>query len=201
MPPSGRHFLAGYVIGVGLRNPRALLLIFLIMVLAASTVALVTRVASSIWVSGHHLGHGRPKPAFIAAALTGRSQKAVLSSTLAGVVAESISHRADVSCRPRRGPTNDSQLSTLAPLIGGTINTKTITTHWDEILRLDTSIKTGTVTASVMMNGPARRVKSSSRPWLTSMSSPSTGSIGTTTGGFTAPSGTSRPRDTRSNGP
>lgn len=61
-------------------------------------------------------------------------------------------------------PTNDSQLSTLAPLIGGTINTKTIATHWDEILRLAASIKTGTVTASLMMNGPARRVKSSSGP-------------------------------------
>ena len=48
-------------------------------------------------------------------------------------------------------PTNDSDLSTLAPLIGGTINTKTITAHWDEILRLATSIKTGTVTASLMM--------------------------------------------------
>ena len=48
-------------------------------------------------------------------------------------------------------PTNDPDLSTLAPLIGGTINTKTITAHWDEILRLATSIKTGTVTASLMM--------------------------------------------------
>ncbi|RAX48213.1 Tn3 family transposase [Arthrobacter sp. AQ5-05] len=48
-------------------------------------------------------------------------------------------------------PTNDAKLSTLAPLIGGTINTKTITAHWDEILRLATSIKTGTVTASLMM--------------------------------------------------
>lgn len=34
-------------------------------------------------------------------------------------------------------PTNDPVLSTLAPLIGGTINTKTITAHWDEILLLD----------------------------------------------------------------
>ena len=30
-------------------------------------------------------------------------------------------------------PTNDPVLSTLAPLIGGTINTKTITAHWDEL--------------------------------------------------------------------
>lgn len=48
-------------------------------------------------------------------------------------------------------PTNDPELSTLEPLIGGAINTKTITQHWDEILRLATSIKTGTVTASLMM--------------------------------------------------
>ncbi|MGG5170577.1 Tn3 family transposase [Pseudarthrobacter sp. J1738] len=48
-------------------------------------------------------------------------------------------------------PTNDPGLSGLAPLIGGTINTTTIALHWDEILRLATSIKTGTVTASLMM--------------------------------------------------
>lgn len=48
-------------------------------------------------------------------------------------------------------PANGAGLSTLVPLIGGTINTKTITAHWDEILRLAASIKTGTVTASLMM--------------------------------------------------
>ncbi|MET4095737.1 Tn3 family transposase [Arthrobacter sp. UYCu712] len=48
-------------------------------------------------------------------------------------------------------PTNGPGLPALAPLIGGTINTKTIAQHWDEILRLATSIKTGTVTASLMM--------------------------------------------------
>lgn len=48
-------------------------------------------------------------------------------------------------------PANDPALPALAPLIGGTINTTTISLHWDEILRLATSIKTGTVTASLMM--------------------------------------------------
>ena len=48
-------------------------------------------------------------------------------------------------------PTNDPGHATLTPLIGGTLNTKTITAHWDEILRLAASIKTGTVTASLMM--------------------------------------------------
>ena len=36
-------------------------------------------------------------------------------------------------------------------MIGGTLNLKTIRTHWNEILRLATSIKQGTVTASLML--------------------------------------------------
>jgi len=40
---------------------------------------------------------------------------------------------------------------TLNALIGGTINTKHIRNHWNEILRLASSIKTGTVTASLML--------------------------------------------------
>jgi TnpA family transposase len=39
----------------------------------------------------------------------------------------------------------------LAALIGGTINVKYIRTHWDEILRLATSIRQGAVTASLML--------------------------------------------------
>ena len=39
----------------------------------------------------------------------------------------------------------------LAALIGGTINVKHIRTHWDEIPRLATSIRQGTVTASLML--------------------------------------------------
>jgi TnpA family transposase len=42
-----------------------------------------------------------------------------------------------------------SSYATLAPLIGGTVNRKQITGHWDEILRLATSIKHGSVTASL----------------------------------------------------
>ena len=48
-------------------------------------------------------------------------------------------------------PTNDPELSRLFPLIGGAISTRTIAQHWDEILRLATSIKTGAVMASLMM--------------------------------------------------
>jgi TnpA family transposase len=39
----------------------------------------------------------------------------------------------------------------LSVLIGGTIAQKKISTHWDEILRLATSIQQGTVTASLML--------------------------------------------------
>lgn len=39
----------------------------------------------------------------------------------------------------------------MKPLIGASINTKIIHAHWDDILRLTTSIKTGTVTASLML--------------------------------------------------
>jgi TnpA family transposase len=39
----------------------------------------------------------------------------------------------------------------LAALIGGSINAKYIRTHWEEILRLATSIRQGTVTASLML--------------------------------------------------
>lgn len=48
-------------------------------------------------------------------------------------------------------PGKQSDYPTLYPLIGGTINVKTILTHWDEIVRLATSIKQGTVTASLML--------------------------------------------------
>ncbi|HEY6270768.1 MAG TPA: Tn3 family transposase, partial [Terriglobales bacterium] len=44
-----------------------------------------------------------------------------------------------------------SSYATLAPLIGGAMNRKQIDGHWDEILRLATSIKHGSVTASLML--------------------------------------------------
>lgn len=48
-------------------------------------------------------------------------------------------------------PKSDAIYDALKPLIGGTLNVKAIRTHWDEILRLSTSIKQGTVTASLML--------------------------------------------------
>ncbi len=48
-------------------------------------------------------------------------------------------------------PKADTTYDALKPLIGGTLNTRAIRAHWDEILRLSTSIKQGTVTASLML--------------------------------------------------
>lgn len=48
-------------------------------------------------------------------------------------------------------PKSDTTYSALKPMIGGTLNIKQIRDHWDEILRLATSIKQGTATASLML--------------------------------------------------
>jgi TnpA family transposase len=50
-----------------------------------------------------------------------------------------------------KGSEAGSTYEALKPMIGGTINIKSIRTHWDEILRLATSIKQGTVSASLML--------------------------------------------------
>ncbi len=48
-------------------------------------------------------------------------------------------------------PKSDIAYDALKPMIGGTLNIKHVRAHWDEILRLATSIKQGTVTASLML--------------------------------------------------
>ena len=48
-------------------------------------------------------------------------------------------------------PKGDAAYEALKPMIGGTLNIKHVRAHWDEILRLATSIKQGTVTASLML--------------------------------------------------
>jgi TnpA family transposase len=45
----------------------------------------------------------------------------------------------------------DAAYEALKPMIGSTLNIKHVRAHWDEILRLATSIKHGTVTASLML--------------------------------------------------
>src|SRR3984893_19003788 len=41
--------------------------------------------------------------------------------------------------------------ASLAPLVGGVIDTEHITAQWDQLLRLATSIRTGTTTSSAML--------------------------------------------------
>ena len=48
-------------------------------------------------------------------------------------------------------PGSPADYPTLQPLLAGRINTRRIRAHWDDILRLATSIRTGTVTASLIM--------------------------------------------------
>ncbi len=48
-------------------------------------------------------------------------------------------------------PKTDDPFEGLRPMIGGALNIKQVHAHWDEILRLVTSIKHGTVTASLML--------------------------------------------------
>lgn len=48
-------------------------------------------------------------------------------------------------------PGKPASYPALTALIGDTINTKPIRAHWDDILRLATSIRRGTVTASLML--------------------------------------------------
>jgi TnpA family transposase len=48
-------------------------------------------------------------------------------------------------------PSKQKTYPALSGLIGGTVNQKQIRTHWEDILRLATSIKQGTVTASLML--------------------------------------------------
>jgi len=48
-------------------------------------------------------------------------------------------------------PKGDAAYDGLKPMIGGTLNIKHVRAHWDEIPRLATSIKQGTVTASLML--------------------------------------------------
>jgi TnpA family transposase len=48
-------------------------------------------------------------------------------------------------------PKGGAMYDALKPMIGGTLNIKHVGTHWDEILRLATSIKQGTVMASLMV--------------------------------------------------
>jgi TnpA family transposase len=58
-----------------------------------------------------------------------------------------------------------SRYPDLAPLIGGTVRTKQIRTHWDEVLRLATSVRTGTVTASLILGKLAAYPRRNGLAW------------------------------------
>jgi TnpA family transposase len=45
----------------------------------------------------------------------------------------------------------DREYAALAPLVGGTLHLKLVTAQWEEVLRLATSIRHGTVTASLII--------------------------------------------------
>jgi len=48
-------------------------------------------------------------------------------------------------------PKKDASYAALKPMIGAPIAVKQVRAHWNDILRLATSIKQGTVTASLML--------------------------------------------------
>jgi TnpA family transposase len=53
----------------------------------------------------------------------------------------------------------------LEPLIGGTLNSKQITAHWDALLRVCASLKLGTVTASLLLEKLAEYPRQNSVAW------------------------------------
>ena len=58
-----------------------------------------------------------------------------------------------------------SRYGDLAPLIGGTVRVKQIEPHWDEVLRLASSVSTGTVTASLILGKLAAYPRRNGLAW------------------------------------
>ncbi len=58
-----------------------------------------------------------------------------------------------------------SRYKDLAPLIGGTVRIKQIETHWEEVLRLASSVSTGTVTASLILGKLAAYPRRNGLAW------------------------------------
>lgn len=58
-----------------------------------------------------------------------------------------------------------SRYKDLAPLIGGTVRVKQIETHWEEVLRLASSVSTGTVTASLILGKLAAYPRRNGLAW------------------------------------
>jgi TnpA family transposase len=69
-----------------------------------------------------------------------------------GIIAKALKDRRDnVVLATKAHIPIGAAFEALKPMIGGTRNSTHVRAHWDEILRLATSIKQGTVTASLML--------------------------------------------------
>ena len=53
----------------------------------------------------------------------------------------------------------------LEPLLGGTINVKQMEAHWDDLLRLTSSLRKGTVTASLILGKLASYPRQNGLAW------------------------------------
>jgi TnpA family transposase len=58
-----------------------------------------------------------------------------------------------------------SRYGDLSPLIGGRVTTKQIASHWDEVVRLASSVKEGTVTASLILSKLASYPRRNGLAW------------------------------------
>jgi TnpA family transposase len=58
-----------------------------------------------------------------------------------------------------------SRYEDLSPLIGGRVRTKQIASHWDEVLRLASSVKEGTLTASLILSKLASYPRRNGLAW------------------------------------
>ncbi|WP_458646301.1 Tn3 family transposase [Enterobacter hormaechei] len=91
-------------------------------------------------------------------------------------------------------PKGDAAYDALKPMIGGTLNIKHVRAHWDEILRLATSIKQGTVTASLMLRKLGSYPRQNGWPWRSASWAASSARCSS---GLAAKRGTAPPRACR----
>ena len=75
-----------------------------------------------------------------------------------------------------------STYPTLEPLIGDRVNVRQIESQWEELLRLATSIRQGTVTASLVLRKLASYPRQNGLAWVYARSAVSTGRCSRSTG-------------------
>src|SRR5260370_6999879 len=99
-----------------------------------------------------------------------------ITPILAGILTRCLVHVTRLRFRfaPRLRDLGDRKLYTsektssypdLSLLIGGTVNVRQITEHWDELLRLTASLRLGTVTASLMLRKLASYPRQNGLAW------------------------------------